>query len=77
MLWQLLCEGQALGLHLGEAVEEEEAEEEGEGEEGEVGGNQLLSLHSNSSPSPQPLIYESWGRSPTSSTEKETRPMPS
>ncbi len=75
MLWQPLCEGQALGLHL--AVEEEVVEEAVEGEEVEVEDNRLLSLHSNSSLSPQPPIYESWGRFPESLKEKETRPTPS
>jgi hypothetical protein len=45
-----------------------------EGEEAVVEDNQLLSLHSSSSPSHQPLTYERWGRSPESSTEKETKP---
>ena len=69
-LWQPLCEGQALGLHL------EEGEEVVEGEEAEAEDNQLLSLHRNSSLSHLPLIYESWGRFPESLMEKETRPTP-
>ncbi len=74
-LWQPLYEGQALGLHLGEV---EEAEEEvAEEVEVEAEGNQLLSLHSNSSPSHWPQIYESWGCFPKSLKEKETRPTPS
>jgi len=58
-----------------QAEEEEEVVEE-VAEEGEavVEDNQLLSLHSSSSPSHQPLTYERWGRSPESSTEKETKP---
>jgi len=68
-LWQPLCDESALGLCLEEAAEEEE--------EAEVGGNQLLSLHSSSSPSLLLPIYESWGCSPASSKEKETRPTPS
>jgi len=68
-LWQPLCEGQALGLRL--------AEEGEEGEEVEVGGNQLLSLHSNLSPSQQLLIYESWEHFPKSSIEKGIRLTPS
>jgi hypothetical protein len=59
------------------AEEEEEAAEEGEeGEEGEeaaVEDNQLLSLHSSSSPSHQPPTYEPWEHSLESSTEKETK----
>jgi len=58
-LWQSLCKGQALRLCLEEAEVEAEVEVEGEGEEVEVEGNQLLSLHNNSSPSCQPLIYKS------------------
>jgi hypothetical protein len=59
------------------AAEEEEAAEEAveEGEEEAVEDNQLLSLHSSSSPSHWPLTYELWGHSPESSTEKETKPM--
>jgi len=68
-LWQPLYGGQALGLHLGEAVEEAV---EGEGED-----NHLLSLHSSSSLSHQPPTYKSWKRSPESLMEKETRPTPS
>jgi len=78
MLWQLLCEGQALGLRLREAVEEKE--EEGvavEAEEAEAGGNQLLSLYNNSSPSQLPPTYESWEHSPESSKKKEIKQMPS
>jgi len=78
MLWQPPYEEQGLGLHL--AAEEEVAEEEEE----EVvvvvvaaEDNQLLSLHSNLSPSCQPPIYKSWGRFPASSKEKETRQTPS
>jgi len=72
-LWQPLCKGQALGLHL-EKVHPEEAVE---GEEAEAEGNQLLSLHSSSSLSHLPLTYESWEHSLESSMEKEIRPMPS
>jgi hypothetical protein len=54
-----------------QAAEEEEAAEEGE--EAAVEDNQLLSLHSSSSPSHQPLTYEQWGRSPESLMEKETK----
>ena len=75
MLWQPLCEGQALGLHQ-EAEEAEEAEEEEAEEVEEAEGNQLLSLHSNLSLSQQPQTSKSWGRSPKSSTEKETRLTP-
>jgi len=70
MLWQPPCEGQALELHLGEAAEEEEEEEEEEAED-----NQLLSLHSNLSPSCRPPKCEPWERFPESSKEKETKPM--
>jgi len=78
MLWQLLCEGQSLGLHLEEVEEVEVAEEEEvvEGEEAEEEDNQLLSLCNNSSPSYWLLIYELWGCFPTSLKEKETRWMP-
>jgi hypothetical protein len=73
LLWLLLLRGPD------QAAEEEEEEEEGEeaaeeGEEAAVEDNQLLSLHSSSSPSHQLLTYELWGRSPESSTEKETKP---
>jgi len=68
-LWQLLCEGQALGLHLEEVAVE--------GEEVEAGGNQLLSLHNNSSLSQLPPTYKSWECSPASSKEKEIKLMPS
>ena len=56
-------------------MEEEEAVEEvaEEGEEAAVEDNQLLSLHSSSSPSHQPLTYELWEHSLESSTEKETK----
>ena len=58
-----------------QAVEEEVVEEVvEEGEEAAVEDNQLLSLHSSSSPSHQPLTYERWGCSPKSSMEKETKP---
>ncbi len=76
-LWQPLCEGQALGLHLERKEEEEVVEEAVEAKEAEEEDNQLLSLHSNSSPSHQPSIYESWGCFPKSSKEKETRLTPS
>jgi len=66
-LWQPLCEGQALGLHL---EEEEEVEEE------EAEDNQLLSLHNNSFPSHWLPIYKSWGCFPESSKEKGTRLTP-
>jgi len=55
--------------------EAEEVEEVEEGEEVAVEDNQLLSLHSNSSPSLRPLTCGPWERSPESSTEKETKPM--
>ncbi len=71
MLWQPLCNRQALGLLLEEAVEEEEAVE---GEEVEVEDNQLLSLRNNSSPSWLPPIYKSWGHFPKSSMERGTKP---
>jgi len=73
MLWQPLCKGQALGLHLEEAYLEEGEEVE----EAEAEGNQLLSLHNNSSPSHLLLTYESWEHSLESSTEKEIRLTPS
>jgi len=57
----------------GEVAEVEEAE----AEEAEAEGNQLLSLHSSSSLSPQSPIYKLWERFPESSKEKETRPTPS
>jgi len=76
MLWQPLSKGQALGLRPEEAVEEG-GEGAVEGEEAEVGGNQLLSLHNNLSPSQQLPTSKSWEHSPESSTEKETKPMPS
>jgi hypothetical protein len=66
LLWLPLLEGPE------EAVAEEVAEE---GEEAAVEDNQLLSLHSSSSLSHQPLTCEPWGCSPESSTEKETKPM--
>ena len=60
-----------------EAEEAEEAEEAAEAaeeaEEAVVEDNQLLSLHSSSSPSHQLLTYELWERSPESSTERETK----
>jgi hypothetical protein len=69
LLWLPLLEG------LEEAAEEEVVEEVAEeGEEVVVEDNQLLSLHSSLSPSHQLLTYELWGRSPESSTEKETKP---
>jgi hypothetical protein len=69
LLWLPLLEGPE------EAAEEEVAEEVAEeGEEAAVEDNQLLSLHSSSFLSHQPLTYELWGRSPESSTEKETKP---
>ncbi len=74
MLWLPLCAEPALGLLLGEAVEEV-AEEAVEGEEAE--GNQPLFLHNSSSPFQPPQTYESWGHCPDSLTEKETKPMPS
>jgi hypothetical protein len=61
-----------------QAAEEEEEEAAGEvaeeGEEAAVEDNQLLSLHSSSSPSHQPLTYELWEHSLESSMEKETKP---
>jgi len=75
MLWQPLCNRQALGLLLEEAEEEVVEEEEAvEGEEVEVEDNQLLSLHNNSSPSRLPPIYKSWGHFPKSSMERGTKP---
>jgi len=74
-LWEPLCEGQALGLHLKEVEEEEE--EVVEGEEAEVGGNQLLSFRSSLSPSQLLPTYKSWGRSPASLKEKEIKLTPS
>ena len=71
LLWLPLSEGLGQGPRVVEAEEEEAAEE---GEEAAVEDNQLLSLHSSSSPSPQPLTCEPWERSPESSTEKETKP---
>jgi hypothetical protein len=71
LLWLPLSGG--LDQAAEEAAEEEEEAAE-EGEEAAVEDNQLLSLHSNSSPSPRPLIYELWEPSPESSTEKEIRP---
>ena len=75
-LWQPLCEGQALGLHLEAEAEKEEEEVVVEGEEVVEGGNQLLSLHNSLSLSHQPPIYESWKHFPKSSKEKEIRLMP-
>ena len=73
LLWLLLSGGLDQAPQEAEAAEEEEAAEEGE--EAAVEDNQLLSLHSSSSPSHQPLTYKRWGRSPESLTEKETKPM--
>jgi hypothetical protein len=71
LLWLLLSEG--LDQEPQEVEVEAEAEEE-EGEEAVVEDNQLLSIHSSSSPSPWPLTYEPWEHSLESSTEKETKP---
>jgi hypothetical protein len=71
LLWLPLSGGPDQVAEEEEEVAEEAAEE---GEEAAVKDNQLLSLHSSSSPSYQPLTYEQWGCSPESSTEKETKP---
>jgi hypothetical protein len=80
LLWLPLLGG--LDQAPQEAAEEEEVEavEEGEeaavekGEEAAVEDNQLLSLYSSLSLSPQPLTYKPWECSPESSIEKETKP---
>jgi hypothetical protein len=71
LLWLPLSGGPDQAAEEEEEVAEEAAEE---GEEAAVEDNQLLSLHSSSSLSHQPLTYERWGRSPESLTEKETKP---
>jgi len=73
LLWLLLSERLGQGPQEG-AEEGAEGEVAEEGEEAAVEDNQLLSLHSNSSLSLQPLTYELWERSPESLTEKETKP---
>jgi hypothetical protein len=72
LLWLPLSGGPDQGPQ--EAEEEEEVEAAEEGEEAAVEDNQLLSLHSSSSLSPQLLTCKPWERSPESSTEKETKP---
>jgi hypothetical protein len=67
LLWLPLSEGP------GQGPQEAEAEAVEEGEESAVEDNQLLSLHSNLSPSLQPLTYKPWEHSPESSMEKETK----
>jgi hypothetical protein len=61
-----------LWLPLSEGLDQ--GPQEVEAEEAAVEDNQLLSLHSSSSPSPRPLTCEPWECSPESSMEKETRP---
>jgi hypothetical protein len=74
LLWLLLSEELDQGPQEAEEAEAEGAEAE-EGEEVVVEDNQLLSLHSSSSLSLQPLICEPWEHSPKSSMEKETKLM--
>jgi hypothetical protein len=71
LLWLPLSGGPD---QVGEEEEEAVGEAAEEGEEAAVEDNQLLSLHSSSSPSHQPLTYKLWECSLKSSTEKETKP---
>jgi hypothetical protein len=72
LLWLPLSGGPDQVVEEEEEVAGEAAEE---GEEVAVEDNQLLSFHSSSSPSHQPLTYKLWEHSLKSSTEKETKPM--
>jgi hypothetical protein len=62
------------GLNQEPQEAEAEEEEEEEGEEAAVEDNQLLSLHSSSSPFPRPPTYKPWEFSPKSLMEKWTKP---